>query len=138
MMRPDKMVGAPRFELGTPSPPDWCANRAALRSERRGPSELDPTAWSSTTFAENRSVLRHRARGKLDFSVCTDFPTGWQLRTSARLRQPAGSLVSRCNNSTIAMDRAVLRSTPLGSNTAVPSALTHCETCPRALRFCDV
>lgn len=26
------MVGAPRFELGTPSPPDWCANRAALRS----------------------------------------------------------------------------------------------------------
>ena len=30
------MVGAPRFELGTPSPPDWCANRAALRSEWRG------------------------------------------------------------------------------------------------------
>ena len=29
------LVGAPRFELGTPSPPDWCANRAALRSERR-------------------------------------------------------------------------------------------------------
>jgi hypothetical protein len=27
------LVGAPRFELGTPSPPDWCANRAALRSE---------------------------------------------------------------------------------------------------------
>src|SRR6266704_1116163 len=26
------VVGAPRFELGTPSPPDWCANRAALRS----------------------------------------------------------------------------------------------------------
>jgi hypothetical protein len=26
------LVGAPRFELGTPSPPDWCANRAALRS----------------------------------------------------------------------------------------------------------
>ena len=23
-----------RFELGTPSPPDWCANRAALRSDR--------------------------------------------------------------------------------------------------------
>src|SRR5262245_33819288 len=28
------LVGAPRFELGTPSPPDWCANRAALRSDR--------------------------------------------------------------------------------------------------------
>src|SRR5580658_6198412 len=30
------LVGAPRFELGTPSPPDWCANRAALRSEALG------------------------------------------------------------------------------------------------------
>src|SRR3979490_459357 len=29
------LVGAPRFELGTPSPPDWCANRAALRSDGR-------------------------------------------------------------------------------------------------------
>ena len=26
------LVGAARFELATPSPPDWCANRAALRS----------------------------------------------------------------------------------------------------------
>jgi hypothetical protein len=26
------LVGAPGFEPGTPSPPDWCANRAALRS----------------------------------------------------------------------------------------------------------
>src|SRR5580658_10502564 len=31
----NRMVGAPRFELGTPSPPDWCANRAALRSVMR-------------------------------------------------------------------------------------------------------
>ena len=29
------MVGASRFELATSSPPDWCANRAALRSEVR-------------------------------------------------------------------------------------------------------
>jgi hypothetical protein len=29
------LVGAARFELATPSPPDWCANRAALRSEMR-------------------------------------------------------------------------------------------------------
>jgi hypothetical protein len=28
------LVGAARFELATPSPPDWCANRAALRSDR--------------------------------------------------------------------------------------------------------
>jgi hypothetical protein len=32
-IRLEFLVGAPRFELGTPSPPDWCANRAALRSE---------------------------------------------------------------------------------------------------------
>ena len=25
------LVGAGRFELPTPSPPDWCANQAALR-----------------------------------------------------------------------------------------------------------
>ena len=30
------LVGAARFELATPSPPDWCANRAALRSDPRG------------------------------------------------------------------------------------------------------
>src|SRR5260221_12437984 len=29
------MVGAPGFEPGTPSPPDWCANRAALRSAEK-------------------------------------------------------------------------------------------------------
>jgi hypothetical protein len=28
----EAMVGAGRFELPTPSPPDWCANQAALRS----------------------------------------------------------------------------------------------------------
>jgi hypothetical protein len=33
--RAEEMVGAARFELATPSPPDWCANRAALRSEGR-------------------------------------------------------------------------------------------------------
>src|SRR5690606_15280808 len=31
----DLMVGAARFELATPSPPDWCANQAALRSDAR-------------------------------------------------------------------------------------------------------
>jgi hypothetical protein len=29
------VVGAPGFEPGTPSPPDWCANRAALRSAEK-------------------------------------------------------------------------------------------------------
>src|SRR5262249_50289570 len=31
----DLLVGAARFELATPSPPDWCANRAALRSAEK-------------------------------------------------------------------------------------------------------
>ena len=37
------VVGAPRFELGTPSPPDWCATRAALRSA--GTSGLRRATW---------------------------------------------------------------------------------------------
>src|SRR5215475_5125585 len=35
MTRLKVLVGAARFELATPSPPDWCANRAALRSADR-------------------------------------------------------------------------------------------------------
>ncbi len=31
-MSKNRMVGAARFELATPSPPDWCANQAAPRS----------------------------------------------------------------------------------------------------------
>jgi hypothetical protein len=30
----DVLVGAARFELATPSPPDWCANQAAPRSDQ--------------------------------------------------------------------------------------------------------
>src|SRR6476660_3389141 len=30
----EKMVGAAGFEPTTPSPPDWCANRAAPRPDR--------------------------------------------------------------------------------------------------------
>ena len=32
-----RVVGAERFELSTPSPPDWCANQAAPRSANRRP-----------------------------------------------------------------------------------------------------
>ena len=42
--RPSEMlVGAARFELATPSPPDWCANQAALRSEPDG--NVSPMAF---------------------------------------------------------------------------------------------
>src|SRR5215470_7046270 len=36
------LVGAARFELATPSPPDWCANRAALRSDEENPLIIGP------------------------------------------------------------------------------------------------
>ena len=66
------MVGAARFELATPSPPDWCANRAALRSEdgkaageaefapvpslmQMGTSSLDGGILSAATLALGRS-----------------------------------------------------------------------------------
>ena len=48
-MKPSKclilLVGAGRFELPTPSPPDWCANQAALRSE-----PLASTTYVSATM----------------------------------------------------------------------------------------
>ncbi len=37
------LVGAARFELATPSPPDWCANQAALRSDPLLPPRYE--AW---------------------------------------------------------------------------------------------
>ena len=42
------MVGAGRFELPTPSPPDWCANQAALRSE---PAPFCPGGGCGSTGA---------------------------------------------------------------------------------------
>src|SRR5581483_4709759 len=48
------LVGAARFELATPSPPDWCANRAALRSD---------AARTSTTPARGRQGDRSRSTG---------------------------------------------------------------------------
>src|SRR3954454_1813725 len=67
------LVGAPRFELGTPSPPDWCANRAALRSaaaiatlpgaqaQGSGPAALERGALVATAPSNPRS---HRAAGR--------------------------------------------------------------------------
>src|SRR5580704_16110074 len=84
------LVGAARFELATPSPPDWCANRAALRSEHQGPDGPGfKTNRSSTKLSE-----KHRQRGalsasssgeKLDRAVSTDFRTVWQLKTCSML-----------------------------------------------------
>src|ERR1700724_3027656 len=53
------LVGAPRFELGTPSPPDWCANRAALRSDggKTAGAECAPVP-SFMQMAEESNVSR--------------------------------------------------------------------------------
>jgi hypothetical protein len=50
-----EMVGAPRFELGTPSPPDWCANRAALRSETIESLDISSSYPRSSIDANQRA-----------------------------------------------------------------------------------
>ncbi len=47
----EELVGAARFELATPSPPDWCANRAALRSAGFGRLKQRSGSALSTDFA---------------------------------------------------------------------------------------
>jgi hypothetical protein len=51
------MVGAGRFELPTPGPPDRCANRAALRSEAFLQGELDIHAQPVETSGERPLIL---------------------------------------------------------------------------------
>ena len=74
------LVGAPRFELGTPSPPDWCANRAALRSAE----ELTKAMWDVLatgswvgTGAERQDQIRVRPSA----AVC---PASFDLRRCGR------------------------------------------------------
>ena len=70
------LVGAPRFELGTPSPPDWCANRAALRSASGATSTLAPPAaqgWvgqpSGMAYARNKSGEAAALRRRVDYAA---------------------------------------------------------------------
>ena len=84
----DLMVGAPRFELGTPSPPDWCANRAALRSDEEKPLNIGPFCLyrvrPQNSIAENKgrkvpkSVHRIPKNPRSPFTLCAmdpPFPT---------------------------------------------------------------
>ena len=55
----EEMVGAARFELATPSPPDWCANRAALRSDLAATSTMaDAGAQERVFFRKNQHLHR--------------------------------------------------------------------------------
>lgn len=56
----EMMVGAGRFELPTPSPPDWCANRAALRSDEENPLNIGP--WCPYRFRPQNSIAQDRGR----------------------------------------------------------------------------
>ena len=70
------LVGAAGFEPTTPSPPDWCANRAAPRPDRNGrdyrdaPIAAQPSAWrlSGTACAPWK---RHRGRRLPDKRGCS-------------------------------------------------------------------
>ena len=59
-----KMVGAGRFELPTPGPPDRCANRAALRSDVgkqafpcKPGKQLDQISWHRARLGRSTSVI---------------------------------------------------------------------------------
>ena len=47
-----ELVGAAGFEPTTPSPPDWCANRAAPRPDRNGADYRD-----AAVVAQQRSAV---------------------------------------------------------------------------------
>jgi hypothetical protein len=52
------MVGAERFELSTPSPPDWCANLAAPRSDRSRGEPAGPVDLAALAAKFNHDPLR--------------------------------------------------------------------------------
>jgi hypothetical protein len=88
LVRPKRLkglVGAAGFEPATPSPPDWCANRAALRSEHRGPDgpgfKAKLLEHEGENIAFSGRVFRVGLGGKVDFAVCTDFPAALQFET---------------------------------------------------------
>src|SRR5580658_9625046 len=78
------LVGAARFELATPSPPDWCANQAAPRS-------VASSAVVWPRGADYRGTLRHGQRGIAFFGrdgiagpSCHSRETGKPAARSAR------------------------------------------------------
>src|SRR6201995_4044976 len=76
-----RLVGARGFEPPTPSPPDWCANRAALRSAA-------PTCTTSLPMvqgegSEHRTTSRHAPQARA--RVLDAFATRQSLPTRPRL-----------------------------------------------------
>lgn len=90
LILPGILVGAAGFEPTTPSPPDWCANRAALRSEHQGPDgpglrQID-RARSFPKKHRRRGALSASGSGeKFDRAVSTDFRAMWQFKTCSTL-----------------------------------------------------
>src|SRR6266436_7849116 len=66
-----ELVGAPRFELGAPSPPDWCANRAALRSDRRRDYKFDGD-WSQHVERHADEIAHASGYAEIDLLMLMD------------------------------------------------------------------
>jgi hypothetical protein len=66
------LVGAAGFEPTTPSPPDWCANRAAPRPDRNGANDRTVRAVElATELARMLQPCRVQAAGtQLRLSPC--------------------------------------------------------------------
>src|SRR5215470_5398775 len=77
------LVGAPGFEPGTPSPPDWCANRAALRSDRHRHYKFE---WDQPQQVQN----------------CKDFAIVPYSSALKFMRSPKGGQIS-CSRSSHAL-----------------------------------
>ncbi len=73
------LVGAARFELATPSPPDWCANRAAPRSDRSLEAYAHPARVGLLAFrswARNRGSVPCAVAGRRNLPKSPDFARG--------------------------------------------------------------
>ncbi len=108
-----RLVGAPRFELGTPSPPDWCANRAALRSALI--EEFNATRTSLPSPAEGVNRL---------LAVVSPPAAYWRVsRSRAALRR-----MSRHSSSSWTTEVRSARSSPTIPDR--PSAACRCSLAP--------
>ena len=105
------LVGAGRFELPTPSPPDWCANQAALRSDH---GVLCPGGGAGSTRCEKaaRTGLRTvssrprastgRSRAHVSSRAVVTAATGGTTRRSPSNLQAALLSAIRIRSSTAA------------------------------------
>jgi hypothetical protein len=122
------MVGAPRFELGTPSPPDWCANRAALRSERSGrPERLSPLA-----HRRKSGQIREVASSRRAVVPIVATPQSTKLNKTTEIRASTCSTLYKLSNIILKLLRSYQ---PDGTHIG-PARLITPHLGKQALRLC--